>query len=112
MQKIPLMLAQAGMVLARDVFRNDSPAGMPICGKDTVLTDTLIARLDHLDTKTIYVEGHPVWTEGERSLDDMLQDLDRRFEKVREDPLMVKLQDIYAAYLKQSMGEDGGRKAE
>ncbi|OGR28617.1 MAG: hypothetical protein A2X83_05575 [Desulfuromonadales bacterium GWD2_54_10] len=112
MQKIPLMLAEAGMVLARDVYRNDSPMGIPICGKETVLTVALIARLDNLDVKAVYVEGHPVWTDGDHSLDDMLLDLEKRFEKVRSDPLTSKLFDIYAEHLKRSMGDDGGRKAE
>ncbi len=111
MQKIPLMLAEPNMVLARDVFRGDSPAGMPVCGKGTVLSDTLIARLDHLDIQSIYVEGHPVWADGDRSLDDVLRDLDKRFEKVADDPLTTKLYDIYKAYLIKSMGDDGGRKA-
>lgn len=100
------------MVLARDVYRNDSPAGIPICGKDTVLTTALITRLDHLDISTVYVVGHPVWSDGDRSLDDILHDLEKRFEKVRHDPLTSKLFAIYSEYLKRSMGEDGGRKTE
>lgn len=111
MQKIPLMLATADMILARDVFRGDSPAGMPVCGRGTVLTDSLIARLDHLDIQSVYVEGHPVWEDGDRSLDDVLRDLDKRFEKVSDDPLTSKLHDIYKAYLTKSMGDDGGREA-
>jgi hypothetical protein len=109
MQKIPLLKAEAGMVLARDVFRNNNPVGMPVCGKKTVLTDALITRLDHLDVKSVYVEGHPVWEEGDRSTEDLLAGLDRRFEKVRNDPLTAKLYDIYADYLKRSMGDDGER---
>ncbi|HBA72358.1 MAG: hypothetical protein A2X82_11370 [Geobacteraceae bacterium GWC2_55_20] len=104
MQKIPLMLAKAGMVLARDVFRGDSPVGMPICGKDTVLTDALITRLDQMDIQTVCVEGHPVWEEGERTFDELLQNLDRRFEKSRQEPLNSMLYDIYKAYLAKSMG--------
>lgn len=105
------MLATADMILARDVFRGDSPAGMPVCGRGTVLTDALIARLDHLDIQSVYVEGHPVWEDGDRSLDDVLRDLDKRFEKVSDDPLTSKLHDIYKAYLTKSMGDDGGREA-
>jgi len=112
MQKIPLMRAAAGMVLARDVFRNDSPVGMPICGKQTVLTDALIARLDHLDVQAVYVEGHPVWEDGDRSLKDMLTELDRRFEKVRNDPLTHKVYEIFVEQLKRSMGDSGGQQAE
>ncbi|MBT1073542.1 hypothetical protein [Pelotalea chapellei] len=110
MQKIPLMCATSGMKLARDVFRNDSPVGMPVCGKDTVLTDSLLARLDHLEVKSIYVEGHPLWSEGEKTLDEILCDLDLRFEKVRNDPLTSKLHSIYTAFLKNSMGDSSGRQ--
>src|ERR1035437_6072456 len=99
MQKIPLMLAKSGMVLARDVFRGDSPIGIPICGKDTELTDSLIARFENMDVQSVYVEGHPVWEEGERSFDDLLRDLDSRFSKTLQEPLSVVLHDIYKAYL-------------
>jgi hypothetical protein len=109
MQKIPLMLAAADMVVARDIFRGDSPAGMPICGKGTVLSAALIARLEHLDIQSIYVEGHPVWADGDRTMDDVIRDLDKRFEKVAEDPLATMLHDIYRAYLTRSMGDDCGR---
>lgn len=112
MQKIPLMQATAGMVLARDVFRNNNPVGMPVCGKKTVLTDSLITRLDNMDVKAIFVEGHPVWEEGDRSCDDLLLELDRRFSKVRNDPLTTMLHDIYADYLKRSMGDHGGQQTE
>lgn len=112
MQKIPLLTAKAGMILARDVFRSESAIGIPICGKDTELTDTLIARLEGMKIQSVYVEGHPVREEGDLTLDDILHDLDSRFSKVRQDPLTAKLHDIYADYLKRSMGESGGRKTD
>jgi len=112
MQKILLMNARAGMILAREVFRSNSATGIPICGKNTELTDTLIARLENLKVQSIYVEGHPVREEGDRSLDDILRDLDCRFAKVRQDPLTAKLHDIYADYLKRSMGDSVGRKTD
>jgi len=112
MQKISLKLATAGMVLARDVFRNGNTAGFPVCGKSTILTETLITRFDNMDIATIYVEGHPHWEEGDRSLEDMLGDLEHRFTKVQEDPLMVVLHNIYADYYRRSMGDDSGRQTE
>ncbi len=112
MQKIPLMLAKAGMLLARDVFRSDSPVGIPICGKSTELTDSLITRFENMDVQTVYVEGHPVWEEGERSFDDLVSDLDNRFNKTRQKPLNAILYDIYKAYLIKSMGGDCDRQAE
>lgn len=110
MQKIPLMLAKAGMTLARDVFRSNSPIGIPVCGKDSVLTDNLIARFDNMDVQTIYVEGHPVWEEGESSFEDLLRELDGRFIKSLQEPLNAMLYDIYKAYLIKSMGGDSDRQ--
>jgi hypothetical protein len=107
MQKIPLQLARAGMVLARAVFRNDSPAGNPVCGKGIMLTESLISRLEAMEVKTVYIKGHPVWQPGDPTLDEILRDLDLRFEKVRQDPLMSKLHAIYADYLERTMGDDG-----
>lgn len=96
------------MTLARDVFRNDNKNGIPICGKDTLLTDSLLARLEHLDVQSVYVEGHPVWEDGDCSLDDLLGDLERRFSKTLNNPLNLELLEIYKAYLTASMGDDGG----
>ncbi|MEI6702408.1 MAG: hypothetical protein WCL71_02575 [Deltaproteobacteria bacterium] len=112
MQKIPLMLVKAGMVLARDVFRGDSPTGMPVCGKDTVLTEALITRLDHMDVQSVSVQGHPVWEEGELSYEDLLRELDHRFEKTMQEPLNAILYDIHKAHLIKSMEGESGRQTE
>ena len=112
MQKIPLMNAVAGMVLARDVFRNGNSTGFPVCSKNTVLTEALITRLENMDIAFINVKGRPFPQDGDRSLDDILHDLEHRFAKVRQDPLMATLHDMYADYYKRSMGDDSGRQAE
>ncbi len=112
MQKIPLNLAGADMVLARDVFRNDSPAGIPICGKGTTLTEGLIARLAHLGVQSVYVEGHPVQQEGDRSLAEQLADLDLRFHKVGENRYNQLLLEVYRRHITAMMEGDGGRTEE
>jgi hypothetical protein len=104
MQKIPLQLAEIGMTLARDVFRGDSSVGMPVCGKGTELTDALIMRFENMGVQTIYIEGHPVWQEGEPTIDDLLHDLDSRFSKTRQEPLNILLYDICKANLFRSTG--------
>ena len=106
------MLAKAGMILARDVFRDDSPIGINICGKGAELTDALIARFINMDIQTVYVEGHPVREEGESSLDDLLRELDDRFAKTIQEPLNNTLYSIYRAHLIKSMGGDSERKTE
>ena len=112
MQKIPLMLAKSGMILARDVFRGEATTGIPVCGKGTELTDSLIARFDNMDVQTVYVAGHPVWQEGERSIDDLLNDLNVRFSKTLLAPLNTMLYNIYKTHLIKSMGGDSGRQTE
>ncbi|MDD2367588.1 MAG: hypothetical protein PHN84_15670 [Desulfuromonadaceae bacterium] len=112
MQKIPLMQAKAGMVLGRDLFRENSTNGMPVCGKGTELTGALIERFVNMGVQTIYVEGHPVWADGERSINDMLSDLDYRFSKTVQNPLNVILHGIYKASLIKSVGGDIDRQAE
>jgi len=97
------------MVLAREICRSDSSSNIPICGRDTVLTEALIARLNNMDIKSVYVKGHPIWVAGEKTLEDMLAELDRRFEKTADDPIMSKIHDAYADYLKCAMGDDSGR---
>ena len=99
-------------MLARDVFRGDSPTGMPVCGKDTVLTEALITRLDNMDVQSVNVQGHPVWEEGELSYEDLLRELDHRFEKTMQEPLNAILYDIHKAHLIKSMEGEGGRQTE
>jgi hypothetical protein len=107
MQSIPIVLAAADMVLAREVRRPDNPSGPPICGSGIVLTDSLLDRLKTLGIQTLTVEGHPVTMQDEKGLDELLQELDRRFCKVADDPLMAKLKNIYRKRLLESWGDDG-----
>jgi hypothetical protein len=112
MQKIPLNLAVAEMVLARDIFKNDSPTGMPICGKGTVLSDSLISRLQQMGVQSLYVEGHPVQQEGDRGLAEQLVDLEKRFSKTMDNRRNLILLDIYRNQITTAMGDDGGRTEE
>lgn len=107
MQTIPIVLAEPDMILAREVKRADNPQGPPVCGRGTVLTASLIERLRNLGVKMVTVEGHPVAVEGEKTLEELLADLDRRFSKVENFPLMQRLKEIYRAGIVRSM--EGGR---
>jgi len=109
MQKIPLSLAEPGMVLAKEVRKEDNDVSSPICGKGIVLTEPLLSRLEKMGIQALVVEGHPVKMEGDNTLDELLKALDKRFSKVMDDPLMIKLKDIYRANIIQSMeGQDAG----
>jgi hypothetical protein len=104
MQKIPLALAEAKMVLARDIFRDDNAGGPPICGKGIALTEALIERLKRMGVQAIIVEGHPVRMNGDKNPEEILFALDRRFKKVADDPLTGKLKNIYRQYYVKSSG--------
>lgn len=103
MQTIPFNLALPGMVLARDIKNEESPDSPIICGKGMVLTESLIRRLTQMGIQAIAVEGHPVTMDGEKPLDEMLADLDKRFRRVEGNPLMTGLKEIYRRNIIKSM---------
>ena len=109
MQKIPITLAMPGMVLGGDIKSSEEPSAMTICGKGVQLKESLIARLRDMGIQTLTVEGHPVKMDGETSLEEMLASLDKRFSRVSNDPLMMKIREIYRKHIQRSMGEPDGR---
>ena len=93
MQKIPLNLAKPGMRLAKAVLNEK---GLVLCGEGVELNDALISRLSNLNINKITVEGHPVDTGvEEKPLEEQIQDLEKRFEKVKSDPLMKMIKSIF-----------------
>jgi hypothetical protein len=105
MQRIPISLAKQGMVLAKDLVRPENPTGPAICGKGMELTESLLDRLRNMGIQSITVQGHPVWMEGDKTLDQLLQELDQRFCHVAQDQLAGILKEVYRKYLISSMGE-------
>lgn len=113
MQTLPIALIEAGMVLARDVVRQDHPNRPPVCGKGITLTDNLLERLRMMGIKSLVVEGHPVDVDGEQSLSEMLAALEERFRMVEHDPLMMQLREGYRKIITRSMeGFSSAREAE
>lgn len=109
MQNIPIKLAAPGMVLAKEIKNPDESSSMPVCGQGVKLTASLIDRLQNMGIQAVIVEGHPVKLEGEATLEEMLQALDMRFSRVQDDPLMLKVKELYRKQILRSMGEPGER---
>jgi len=109
LQNIPFSLAAPGMVVAKEIKTSEDPSSMTLCGKGVKLTASLIDRLRQMGIKSVTVEGHPVKMEGENSLEEMLAALDRRFSRVTDDPLMMKIREIYRRQIVRSMGGASGR---
>lgn len=86
MQQILIMQAADGMVLARDV---ETPEGRVLCGKGTALSASIIARILKMEVSHITVEGHPVAVEGEKTLEQELRDIEKRFSKVKHVPPLM-----------------------
>lgn len=87
------------MTLAKPVVNE---RGMTLVGAGTHLTEETIERLVGMEVKRITVEGHPVDTgQEEKSLDQMLGELDKRFIKVKDDPLMKKIKTVISEILKE-----------
>jgi hypothetical protein len=99
MQKISLDLAEPGMKLAKAV---KNKRGMILCSAGTDLSEDIISRLSKMEVDRITVEGHPVNTgEPEKSLDQQIDELNKRFKHVAGDALMGKIKNILLKLLKE-----------
>ncbi|MFA6464241.1 MAG: hypothetical protein WCT30_00690 [Desulfurivibrionaceae bacterium] len=81
MQRILLAQAGPGMVLAKEIL---NPDGMVLCGAGTALSEALIERLANMEVVDVTVEGHPVIIEGDKTLQEELQEIDLRFQRVED----------------------------
>lgn len=98
MQKIALDRAEPGMVLAKAV---ENDRGMTLYGAGTELTEKAIARLSNMEVQKITVEGHPIQTGDGQSLEQQEEALRARFRKVRDDPLMRKIEGVFLTVLRE-----------
>lgn len=89
------------MVLEKPVMRPEKPDGLAIFGKGVKLTQTGIDRLKQIGVQAITVAGHPVVIEGEESLDEILASMETRFRKLRDNPEMMQLLDLFKEQIKQ-----------
>lgn len=103
MQNIPFTYALPGMVLAREIKNPDNPDGPPVCGKGVSLTEALIERLRQKGVQSVTVEGRPVKMDGDKPVEEMLAELDKRFRKVADDPQMNLVKEIYKRQTIRSM---------
>ena len=102
MQQILSAQAEEGMVLAKDVM---TPEDRVLCGKGTVLTDSLLDRLEKMDIVYITVEGHPVEIPGEKSLKEELRDIEERFSKVKKVPPLMYIKKRIMQKMIESRGQ-------
>lgn len=95
MQRIPVNKLQSGMVLAKSIT-NES--GMVLLSEGTVLTDSLIMRLNRMDVTTVSVEGAST---TDKTKEERLSDLDRRFSKIDKEPHMDSIKAAIRAHIEE-----------
>ncbi|MDA8241230.1 MAG: hypothetical protein M0Z67_12780 [Nitrospiraceae bacterium] len=95
MPKIEVAKIVPGMKLSRTV-RNES--GMVLLGEGTELTESLIARLAAMNIGSVHVEmpGMP-----EKAKTELLGELDERFRKTEDEPLMGLLKKIVSEQIEK-----------
>ena len=99
MQKIPIGLAQDGMVLEKPVMREN---GMVLVGEGTGLTSALIGRLENMGISKIVVKGEPLDLDeaggGNTSFTKRIERLDHLFRHYTDDEWMLKVKEFVRAY--------------
>jgi hypothetical protein len=90
-----------GMILAQKIERAD---GIMLCNRGTELTDALIGVIQRMGLDSVSIEGDPFASEEERQahLQGLLDELDERFSKVVEDPILNHLKELFAQKIIQS----------
>ncbi|MGQ9499390.1 MAG: hypothetical protein ACUVQ6_03350 [Dissulfurimicrobium sp.] len=96
MQRIPLTLAVPKMVLAKAIKTED---GKVLCGSGVELTAELINRLSKSGVHMVVVKGHPVQMPNEKPLVEMIKELEERFSKVKDDPILRALMRLIAEHM-------------
>jgi len=101
-QQILTLQAKEGMVLAKDVMTAENRV---LCGKGTPLTASLIERFLKMDIVQVTVEGHPISSPGEKTLQEELHDIEARFSEVQKVPPLVYLMKRIMKNLAESRGQ-------
>ncbi|MDA8162088.1 MAG: hypothetical protein M0022_04165 [Desulfobacteraceae bacterium] len=96
MQSLPISLAAPGMVLAKAVKTED---GKVLCGPGVELTAELINRLSKSGIHVAIVKGHPIHMPDEKSLAELIKELEARFERVKDDPVLRALMRVIAEHM-------------
>jgi hypothetical protein len=97
MQKIPLQLVRAGMVLAKPATREN---GMVLVAAGTTLTDALISRLETMGVEQLVVEGDTLDMGGcgVEALAQKEERLEQLFRNFKDDGYMQRVKGIVRDY--------------
>lgn len=114
MRKLTPDKIEADMVLAKPIEDSD---GKVLLGTGATISTRLISRIAEMDIPFIYVEGDPESSQEEdkppvgylstdMSLEEILKDLDWKFKKAQNDPVMREIKSCIAQRLKAALSEN------
>lgn len=107
MQKLPLRLAEPGMVLAKPVTRGN---GLVVAAEGTELTQGIISGLERMEIESIVVEGNPVDMDGIAGgirYEKRIERLDHLFRKYEDDQYMMRLKTSIKKYFQIKSAAEG-----
>lgn len=90
------------MRLAKEVRDGD---GKILCGAGVELSSSTIERLARSGVHAVTVEGHPVKLPGEKTLAEQIRDLEFRFSRVKDDPVLRAVSKTIAEHLIDVYGQ-------
>ncbi len=102
MQRIKIEEAEEGMVLAKPVF---SEQGTVLCSEGAELNEAMISTLKKRDVVRLKVVGHPVERPDEKSLDELVKDVNLRFSRVEDDLNTLKIKKIILKQIREEYEE-------
>ncbi len=103
MQRLPLSYLKPGMVTAEEV-RDEQ--GRTLCPAGTPLNAELLERFGKMGVRFVTVKGKPVSFSWEKTLEEELAELERRFERARH-PFLLKLKERLKVFLEAQAAEAG-----
>jgi hypothetical protein len=89
---------QAGMILSKPVVNAN---GVTLVMEGTELTDSMVEKIREMDVDYVYVKGAPL---SGVSLEQMISDLDGRFEAVNGAPFMGLIKKALREHLESIYG--------
>ncbi|MBU2550693.1 MAG: hypothetical protein KKB20_19955 [Proteobacteria bacterium] len=100
MKRIPLDQARPGMILAQKMVRDD---GVLLCQKGTELTEALLRMLQRMNYETVPIEfvSSESPEEKQARLSKLEAELDARFVRVENDPILVELKNALLRKLRE-----------
>jgi hypothetical protein len=97
MRRISIDKLEAGMILAKPLLRGS----MVILGEGTNITEAWISRIEDMDITHLFIEGA---AEQAVPKEEALAQLDRRFEKVLDQPYMTPLKKLVKEHIEGLYG--------